>query len=62
MSAMQLLVWRCIAIAPSKWGLSPLGDLGGGFWVVAIFGDSVIWYNDIEDGYNVSTYPTLGEI
>ncbi|WP_306227153.1 hypothetical protein [Bosea beijingensis] len=62
MPAAQLLVWRCIAITPRKWELSPLGELGGGFWVVAIFGASVIWYNDIEDGYNVSTYPTLGEI
>lgn len=62
MSATQLVVWRCIAINPAKWMLSPIGDLGGGFWVVAIFGNSVIWFNDIEDGYNVSAYPTLGEI
>lgn len=62
MSATQFLVWKCIAISPTKWKLSPVGDLGGGFWVVAISGGSVIWYNDIEDGYNISTYPALGEI
>lgn len=27
------------------------GDEGNGFWVVAIYGKNIIWYNDIEDGY-----------
>ncbi|MGX1785720.1 hypothetical protein ACWIGM_03225 [Bosea sp. NPDC055332] len=62
LSAGQLHIWRCIAIAPVKWALKPYGDLGGGFWVVAILGKSVIWYNDIEDGFNVSPYSSFGEI
>jgi len=50
------------AITPTKWQLSPWGDLGGGFWVVAVMDDSVLWYNDIEDGFNVSRFIALGTI
>jgi hypothetical protein len=50
------------AIAPAKWQLSPWGDLGGGFWVVAVMDDRVLWYNDIEDGFNVSRFTAAGTI
>lgn len=50
------------AVAPAKWQLSPWGDLGGGFWVVAVMEDRVLWYNDIEDGFNVSRFVTFGII
>ena len=50
------------AVAPAKWQLSPWGDLGGGFWVIAVMEDRVLWYNDIEDGFNVSRFVTLGTI
>lgn len=50
------------AIAPQKWDLLPWGDDGGGFWVIAIFGNSVLWYNDIEDGFNTSSYIKEGAI
>lgn len=30
--------------------------------MVAIFGQQVIWYNDIEEGFNISEYKTHGEI
>ena len=36
------------AVTPTKWQLSPWGDIGGGFWVVAVLEDRVLWYNDIE--------------
>lgn len=62
MSADQLRIWRCIAITPVKWALKPQGDLTGDFWVVAIFGRYVIWYNDIEDGFDVSRYSSFGKI
>jgi len=29
---------------------------------VGIIGRSVIWYNDIEDGFNISKYATYGRI
>lgn len=54
--------WEFIKIPPQKWQNYPMGDEGEGFWVVAIFGKHVIWYNDIEDGFNISTYSTSGVI
>ena len=45
-----------------KWQLSPWGDEGGGFWVVAVHRDRVLWYNDIEEGFNVSKYEVAGQI
>jgi hypothetical protein len=51
-----------VRIAPAKWQLPPWGDDGGGFWAVAVYGNRVLWYNDIEDGFNVSTFVVPGEI
>lgn len=51
-----------IACEPVKWQLHPWGDLGGGFWVVAVLGNRVIWFNDIEDGFQVSTFAEPGVI
>jgi hypothetical protein len=51
-----------VAFAPEKWSQSPWGDLGGGFWAVAVDEDRVLWYNDIEDGFNVSYFTRRGEI
>jgi hypothetical protein len=48
------------AVTPSKWRLSPWGDAGGGFWVVAVMDDRVLWYNDIEEGFNVSHFTAMG--
>src|SRR5262245_16874275 len=50
------------AMTPEKWRQSPYGDQGGGFWAVAVFGNRVLWFNDIEDGFNVSQFTTQGEI
>ncbi len=55
-------LWDAIRIQPVKWQLHPWGDLGGGFWVVAIFGQTVVWYNYIEDGFNTSPWTTPGLI
>ena len=54
--------WQLIKTAPSKWSEIHYGVEGGGFWVVAICGTKVIWYNDIEDGFNISDYITYGQI
>jgi hypothetical protein len=62
MSAPQLRLWETIRIEPTKWQQHPYGDQGAGFWVVAIIGSTVIWYNDIEDGFNRSRYSTYGII
>ena len=50
------------AIAPQKWALSPWGDDGGGFWIIAIIGKCVLWYNDIEEGFNTSSFTQEGTI
>ena len=62
MDADQLKLWEVIRFTPEKGSQHPFGDLGGGFWVVAILGGMVIWFNDIEDGFNRSNYKTYGTI
>jgi len=54
--------WDNIKITPQKWTHSPWGDEGGGFWVVAVIGNTCIYYNDIEEGFNFSPYKTFGQI
>ena len=54
--------WNLIKIDPIKWEEKEYGEMGGGFWVVAICGNKVMWYNDIEEGFNISDYKTFGKI
>ena len=62
MTAAQGRLWQAIRIAPEKWRQLPYGEPGGGFWVVALIGRTVIWYNDIEEGFNRSRYSSYGTI
>jgi hypothetical protein len=62
MNATQRRLWEAVRITPAKWQQHPYGDAGNGFWVVAIVGQTVIWYNDVEDGFNRSRYSTHGTI
>ncbi len=62
MSLPQRKLWEVIKLDPQKWAQEPWGNEGGGFWVVAIFGNTVIWYNDIEEGFNRSSYTKHGVI
>lgn len=54
--------WNLIKIAPRKWQEKEYGNEGGGFWAVAILGNVVVFYNDIEEGFNLSSYNTYGHI
>jgi len=54
--------WDAISIPPHKWQQHPFGEFGGGFWVVAVVGPQVVWYNDIEDGFNRSRFQQFGTI
>ena len=54
--------WKLIRILPEKWQEEQYGAEGGGFWVVAICGRRVIWYNDIEEGFNISKYHKYGKV
>lgn len=62
MSPEQRKVWELIKVPPEKWQEETYGAEGGGFWVVAVIGSSVVWCNDIEDGYNQSKYSKFGVI
>ncbi len=61
-SGRQLAIYAATAIPPVKWRQSPWGDEGGGFWAVAVLGSKVLWYNDIEEGFNVSRFEEYGRI
>ena len=55
--------WRNIEINPEKWiDEDGYSKQGGGFYVVASSGRRVIWYNDIEDGFNISFFDEYGII
>lgn len=58
----ERLLWDLVRVPPVKWRQHPMGDMGNGFWAVGIIGCQVIWYNDIEDGFNVSGYEEFGTI
>ena len=56
----QLGLWNFIKVTPQKWQEATMGDEGGGFWVVGIAGKKALYYNDIEEGFNLSTYSQQG--
>ncbi len=62
MSQAQRCLWEAVRIEPEKWQQHPYGDQGEGFWVVALVGRTVIWYNDLEEGFNRSRYSSYGTI
>lgn len=62
MNDKELGLWELIKIEPQKWSEEEYGVEGGGFWAVGIFGKSVLWYNDIEGGFNISSHSSPGKI
>jgi hypothetical protein len=62
MTEPQRRLWNAIKVKPHKWQLHPWGDMGNGFWVVAILGQTVVWFNDMEIGFNSSPYSEYGTI
>lgn len=62
MTPPQLRLWEAIRIEPEKWQQHPYGDQGNGFWAVALIGRTVLWYNDIENGFNRSRFTAYGTI
>jgi len=58
----QRAYFKSVAFEPTKWSQSPYGDDGAGFWAVAADDHRVLWYNDIEEGFNVSTFTERGTI
>ncbi len=35
-------------------------EVDDGFWVVAVIGNKVLWYNHVEQGFNVSPFSSYG--
>jgi hypothetical protein len=62
MNPPQRRFWEAIRIDPEKWQQHPYGDARNGFWAVGVMGRTVVWYNDIEDGFNRSHYSEYGTI
>jgi hypothetical protein len=58
----EAALWQLIRIPPAKWAQHPHGDEGAGFWAVAVFGLHVVWFNDVEDGFDISSYQRYGLI
>ncbi|MGB0065343.1 MAG: hypothetical protein WBP85_12925 [Terracidiphilus sp.] len=62
MSVPERRFWDSISIPPEKWHQHLYGNSGGGFWAVGVIGRKVIWFNDIENGFNCSNYVEYGTI
>ena len=62
MTLAQRRLWEVIKIPPQNWQQHPWGDKVGGFWAVAILGQTVVWFNNIEEGFNRSRYDQPGVI
>lgn len=58
MTPEQLKLWSATKITPARWH----EETQGPFWAVALNGNQVLWYNDIEEGFNLSTYREQGTI
>ncbi|MGE0665569.1 MAG: hypothetical protein AB7O49_03325 [Sphingomonadales bacterium] len=62
MTVRQERLWQAIRIMPQRWRQHPYGNLTEGFWVVAILGTRVLWFNEIEGGFNRSHFSRYGLI
>ena len=54
--------FKTVAFEPTKWSQASYRDEGGGFWAIAADDHRVLCHNDIEDGFNVSTFTEWGNI
>ncbi len=62
MSSENFQFWNEIKFTPTKWTEHEFGDEGGGFWAVAKYKNFVLYYNDIEEGFNISEFEKDREI
>jgi hypothetical protein len=62
----QRHLWEIIRVAPEKWSYAPKPALEAEAWVIAIFGNHVIWFNDyfheMDDGFCISEYERYGRL
>lgn len=62
MIASEMKLWECMKIPPERWKEKKCHNDRTGFWVVAIIGRSVVYFNDIESGFVSSGYTEYGVI
>src|SRR3546814_962980 len=55
-------MWEMIKIEPEKWHAPVYGSGSYSFWTVGIFGNRVLWYNEIEGEFVISKIETYGKI
>ena len=51
-------LWHKVRRTPEKWACAN----GGEFWIVGTSNQNVIWYNHIEEGFNISNFQKTGKI
>ena len=62
MNPQQERMWDCVKILPTKWGEPWCGAARDGVWAVAVLGQTVVWYDDIEEGFVLSPYEHYGTV
>ena len=62
LSPKEQRLWELIRISPARWSGGDYGRETDGFWAVGVFGDQVLWYNEIEEGFNLSPFTLYGKI
>ena len=55
-------MWEMIKIEPERWHAPVYGSGSASFWAVGVFGNRVVWYNEIEREFVISTFKTYGKI
>ena len=58
----MLALWNSIKMTPEKWSQVSYPDSGDEFWVVGLAGKTAIYYNDVEEGFNISGFKTYGHL
>jgi hypothetical protein len=62
MTPQQERMWQVARVLPETWRLDARHAVRGDFWIVAVLGRTVVWYNDLEHGFNWSTWSRYGTI
>ena len=63
MTPEQASLWRMIRLPVAEiWQQRPWADEGCGFWVVATFGKSCIYFNDLSQSFAASLFDRWGNI
>jgi hypothetical protein len=54
--------WYFVRIEPEKWVDLAYDAETVEFYVIALFGHKVIYYNDIEEGFNIAEFKEYGRL